>query len=239
MVFLQAKVKSGDLIDEGTVAAQIGRSNLAEKQRTCLQTVLHHSKCSLNSKRWWWWWWSAVTSEQAKCLKLVNQSTRALQWSKAWISSCVTTRFMWACWWMLFWHKTICNTNTRLTNTVTSRHVTWRVDVRVFNSPETWQHQTLHWPSHHNPRRRNVCLYKVHWEEITYTRDVTLTRAQMCSCVVMVILPAGVFHGPQQKFSVRTWEHTERMNENEKRSDLSCTCSTHCNDITHAQSWAL
>lgn len=104
--------------------------------------------------------------------------------------------------------------------TMTDKH--WHVTcglVRVFNSPETWQHQILHWPSHHNPRRRNVCLYKVHWEEITYTRDVTLTRAQMCSCVVMVILPAGVFHGPQQKFSVWTWEHTERMNE--KRSDLS------------------
>lgn len=50
-----------------------------------------------------------LTSEQARCLKLLNQSTRALQWSKAWMSSWVTTRFMWACWWMLFWHKTICS----------------------------------------------------------------------------------------------------------------------------------
>lgn len=48
------------------------------------------------------------TSEHARCLKLLNQSTWARQWSKAWISSCVTTRFIWDCWWMLFWHKTIC-----------------------------------------------------------------------------------------------------------------------------------
>lgn len=34
------------------------------------------------------------------------------------------------------------------------------------DSPERWQHQTRRWPSRHSPRRRNVCLYKLYWEEI-------------------------------------------------------------------------
>lgn len=53
-----------------------------------------------------------LTSEQARCLKLLNQSTWARQWSKAWINSCVTTLFIWDCWWILFWHKTICKHTT-------------------------------------------------------------------------------------------------------------------------------
>lgn len=41
-------------------------------------------------------------------MTFLNQSTCARQWSKAWINSCVTTRFIWDCWRMLFWHRTIC-----------------------------------------------------------------------------------------------------------------------------------
>lgn len=49
-----------------------------------------------------------LTSEQAKCLTFLNQSTWARQWSKACINSCATTRFIWDWWRMLFWHRTIC-----------------------------------------------------------------------------------------------------------------------------------
>lgn len=41
-------------------------------------------------------------------MTFLNQSTCARQWSKACINSCATTRFIWDCWRMLFWHRTIC-----------------------------------------------------------------------------------------------------------------------------------
>lgn len=53
---------------------------------------------------------AARTSEQAKCLTLVNQLTWARQWSNAWMSSWVTTLFIWVWLWILFWHRTIWDT---------------------------------------------------------------------------------------------------------------------------------
>lgn len=105
-----------------------------------------------------------LTSEQARCLKLLNQSTWARQWSKAWISSCVTTLFIWDCWWILFWHKTICKhtmPHSFLMLKKTFRAI--RTCIRTCTTmnwllPEKRLHQSHHWPYHRTLHKRNVCL---------------------------------------------------------------------------------
>lgn len=102
MMLLETKVEPGNFIAERAVSAQVSCSDLKRCHKSCSAPRTTERKEQLYYTRT-----AGPTSEQARCLKLLNQSTWARQWSKAWMSSCVTTRFIWDCWWMLFWHKTI------------------------------------------------------------------------------------------------------------------------------------
>lgn len=168
-------------------------------------------------------------------MTFLNQSTCARQWSNAWINSCVTTRFIWDCWRMLFWQRTICrrkdigslfshfqhlpyfsetqhtpstafrvfrlvffNINSlmilKCTRSNSMEHLSfilfsWLTQVSVLvdlilatkhwkiwsplkgdyvqHLPEMWQHQNLHWHSHHSFHKKSAGHWRQCWKAQT------------------------------------------------------------------------